>query len=88
MNIFDQYLDKIKKIILELSKNSDLILPDKLDATTTEIPPTKSNSDISTNVAMVLSKANKRSPIDLAETLAKAIKKDDKLIEDISIIKP
>ena len=88
MNIFDQYLDKIKKIILELSKNSDLILPDKLDAITTEIPPTKFNSDISTNVAMVLSKANKRSPIDLAETLAKAIKKDDKLIEDISIIKP
>ena len=88
MNIFDQYLDKIKKIILELSKNSDLILPDKLDAITTEIPPSKFNSDISTNVAMVLSKANKKSPIDLAETLAKAIKKDDKLIEDISIIKP
>ena len=88
MNIFDQYLDKIKKIILELSKNSDLILPDKLDAITTEIPPSKFNSDISTNVAMVLSKANKKSPIDLAETLAKAIKKDDKLIEDISTIKP
>ena len=88
MNIFDQYLDKIKKIILELSKNSDLILPDELDAITTEIPPSKFNSDISTNVAMVLSKANKKSPIDLAETLAKAIKKDDKLIEDISTIKP
>ena len=88
MNIFDQYLDKIKKIILELSKNSDLVLPDKLDAITTEIPPSKFNSDISTNVAMVLSKANKKSPIDLAGTLAKAIKKDDKLIEDISTIKP
>ena len=88
MNIFDQYLDKIKKIILELSKNSDLILPNKLDTITTEIPPSKFNSDISTNVAMVLSKANKKSPMDLAETLTKSIKKNDKLIEDISIIKP
>ena len=88
MNIFDQYLDKIKKIILELSKNSDLILPNKLDTITTEIPPSKFNSDISTNVAMVLSKANKKSPMDLAETLANSIKKNDKLIQDISIIKP
>ena len=68
MNIFDLYLDKIKKILLDLSKNGDLILPDNLDKIITEIPPSKFNSDISTNVAMVLSKANKKSPIDLATT--------------------
>ena len=88
MNIFDQYLDKIKKILLDLSKKGDLILPDKLDGINTEIPPLKFNSDISTNVAMVLSKINKKSPIDLAQTLAESIKKSDELIEDISIIKP
>jgi len=88
MNIFDQYLDKIKKVILDLSKNGDLILPDKLDGITTEIPPSKFSCDISTNVAMVLSKINKKSPTDLAHVIAKAIKKSDKLIEDISIIKP
>jgi len=88
MNIFDQYLDKIKKILLDLSKNDNLILPDKLDGITAEIPPSKFNFDISTNVAMVLSKLNKKSPIDLASTLAKAFKKNDKLIEDISIINP
>ena len=88
MNIFEQYLDKIKKILLELSKKGDLILPDKLDGITAEIPPSKFNSDISTNVAMVLSKVNKKSPIDLANTLADAIKRSDELIEDISIIKP
>ena len=73
MNIFDQYLEKIKKILLDLNKNSDLILPDKLDGITVEIPPSKFNSDISTNVAMVLSKPNKKSPADLATILAKAI---------------
>jgi len=88
MNIFDQYLDKLKKIILDLSKEGDLILPDKLDGITTEIPPSKFKSDISTNVAMVLSKVNKKSPIDLANTLIKAIKKNDELIENISIAKP
>ncbi len=88
MNIFELYLDKIKKILLDLSKNSNLILPDKLDGITTEIPPSKFNSDISTNVAMVLSKLNNKSPNDLAVILSEAIKKSDKLIEDISIIKP
>ena len=54
MNIFDQYLDKIKKILINLSNNGKLVLPEKLDGITTEIPPSQFNSDISTNVAMVL----------------------------------
>tara|TARA_Y100000389_G_scaffold61518_1_gene57576 strand:+ start:380 stop:2113 length:1734 start_codon:yes stop_codon:yes gene_type:complete len=88
MNIFDKYLDKIKNILLDLSKNGNLILPDKFDGITAEIPPSKFNSDISTNVAMVLSKINKKSPTDLAPIIAEAIKKNDKQIEDITIIKP
>ena len=88
MNIFEQYLEKIKKILLDFSKNRDLILPNSLDGITAEIPPSKFNSDISTNVAMVLSKINKKSPIDLAKTLSDEIKKKDKLIDDISIVKP
>ena len=88
MNIFDQYLDKIKEILLDLSKNNDLILPDTLDGITAEIPPSKFDSDISTNVAMVLSKINKKSPLDLANVFAKEIKNKDELIHDISIIKP
>ena len=88
MNIFEQYSNKIKDILLDLSKNGDLILPDSLEGITTELPPSKFNSDISTNVAMVLSKVNKKSPIDLASTLADALKKKDKLIDNISIIKP
>ena len=88
MNIFDQYLDKIKKIIIDLSGKSDLILPEKLDGITTEIPPLKFNSDISTNVAMFLSKINKKSPTELANILVEAIKKSDERIQDISIIKP
>ena len=88
MNIFDQYLDRIKKILFDLSKNGKLILPEKLDGITTEIPPLKFDSDISTNVAMVLSKVNKKSPTDLASILVEAIKQSDELIKDIKIVKP
>ena len=88
MNIFEQYLDKIKKTLLDFSKKGDLILPDSLDGITAEIPPSKFNSDISTNVAMVLSKINKKPPIELANTLSEEIKKNDKLIDEISVVKP
>ena len=88
MNIFDQYLDKIKKIILDLSKKGNLILPEKLDGITSEIPPSKFNSDISTNVAMVLSKLNKKSPTDLANILVEEIKRNDEMIESILVVKP
>ena len=88
MNIFDQYLDKIKKILVDLSKKENLILPDTLDGITAEIPPSKFESDISTNVAMVLSKINKKSPLDLANILVNEIKKKDQLIDDISVAKP
>ena len=77
MNIFEQFLDRIKETLLDLSKKGDLILPDKLNGITAEMPPPKFDSDISTNVAMVLSKINKKSPIDLANTLSEKIKKKD-----------
>ena len=88
MNIFDQYLEKIKKVLLDQSNNGNLILPDNLDGITAEIPPSKFHSDISTNVAMFLSKINNKSPLDLAEILITHIKKNDELIEDISVVKP
>ena len=88
MNIFDQYLDKIKNVLLDLSKNGNIVLPERMDGITAEIPPAKFNSDISTNVAMVLSKANNKSPLDLANILVKAIKEKDELIDNISVVKP
>ena len=88
MNIFTNFLDEIKKILLDLSKKGKLILPDKMNGISAEIPPSKFNCDISTNVAMVLSKLNNKSPIDLATILSEEIKKNDQLIENISVVKP
>ena len=88
MNIFDLYLGKIKKILLDLSKDSNLVLPENLDGITVETPPQKFDSDISTNVAMFLSKINNKSPSELSEILIEKIKKQDELIENIVFAKP
>ena len=88
MNIFDLYLEKIKKILLDLSKDSNLVLPENLGGITVETPPQKFDSDISTNVAMFLSKINNKSPSELSEILIEKIKKQDELIENIVFAKP
>jgi len=88
MNIFENYLDKIKSILIDLNKQGELIIPENFNGINTEIPPAQFDCDISTNVAMVLSKLNKKSPIDLAEQISPIIKDKDPLIENITIVKP
>ncbi|MDB3982734.1 arginine--tRNA ligase [Candidatus Pelagibacter sp.] len=88
MNIFENYLDKIKSILIDLNKQGELITPENFNGINTEIPPAQFDCDISTNVAMVLSKLNKKSPIDLAEQISPIIKDKDPLIENITIVKP
>ena len=88
MNIFDLYLDKITIVIKKLNKEGVLELPESLNGINVDIPPPNFDCDISTNVAMVLSKANKKSPVDIANTLIDSIKKNDEEIETISIAKP
>ena len=88
MNIFEHYLDKIKSTISDLSKKGELIVPDTFNGINAEIPPAKFDCDISTNVAMVLSKINKKSPLDLAEKISSSLKNNDSLIQAIDVVKP
>jgi arginyl-tRNA synthetase len=88
MNIFDLYLDKIKNLISKLNKEGKIQLPESLNGINVEIPPTNFNYDISTNVSMVLSKINKKPPLEIANQLIEFIKNEDKNIENISVAKP
>ena len=88
MNIFDLYLNEIKDIINNLKKKGLIELPESLDGIKVDIPPPNFNCDISTNVAMVLSKINKKKPEIIAEELIKLIKNKDKDIEIITVAKP
>ena len=88
MNIFDLYVEKILKVVKQANKEKLIEVPENLKGINVDIPPPQFNCDISTNVAMVLAKPNKKSPIDVANQLASLIKNDDTEIEDISIAKP
>ena len=88
MNIFDLYLDRITTLIKKLNKEGFLELPESLIGINVDIPPPNFDCDISTNVAMVLSKANKKSPIDVANSLINLIKNEDEEIDTIAIAKP
>ena len=88
MNIFETYLDKILKLLKTAKENNILKLPENLSGINVEIPPAKFNCDMSTNVAMFLSKPNNKSPLDLAKVIADIIKKNDENLDDIKIEKP
>ncbi len=88
MNIFENYLLKIEKVIKSAHKDNLLELPDNLSGINVDIPPAKFTGDISTNVAMVLSKINKKPPFELAKQIADLLKDSDSNIDEISIEKP
>ena len=83
MNIFEHYLSIIKKLITIEAKNKKIILPENLDGITVEMPPSKFNCDLSSNVCMFLGKSNKKSPMILGEQIKKLLLD----IEDIDVVK-
>ena len=77
MNIFETYLDKIIKLIKSAKEDNLLELPENLSGINVDIPPDKFNYEMSTNVAMVLSKTNNNSPVEIAELIPDILKKND-----------
>ena len=88
MNIFDLYLEKIKKIVNLAKKAKEIETPENLNGINVDIPPIQFDCDISTNVAMVLAKPNKKSPVIIANQLIELIKNNDKEIQNISVANP
>ena len=87
MNIFDHYLNKIILLLKQESNNNRIKLPSNLDNINVEIPPNKFNCDLSSNVALILSKINQQSPIDLGNYLKTILLKDE-YIHKIEVVKP
>ena len=69
MNIFDNYLQKINKLILDNKKSLNLKNLDNLKNINLEVPPEQFNFDLSTNISLVLSKPNKIDSNDLANKI-------------------
>jgi len=88
MNIFSTYLTKFINSLNAISKNGDIELPKELNGLTVELPPKKLDADISSNVALILSKINNKKPSDLADFLLKKFQNDFKEFDQIFITKP
>ncbi len=88
MNIFEIYLKKIQDLII--SNNNILKIDPDINfiGTAVETPPQKLNFDLSTNIALVLGKKTKQSPVQLAELLKKLITDNLDDFSEIEIAEP
>jgi len=88
MNIFENYLIKINKVILDNKDNLKLTILENLDNISLEVPPNHFNYDLSSNVSLVLAKTNKQTPINLAEDIKNLLLKKINHFEKIDIAGP
>ena len=88
MNIFENYLSKINKIILNNKDNLKLTILENLDNINLEVPPSHLNYDLSSNVSLVLAKTNKLNAINLAEDIKDLLLKKINHFEKIDIAGP
>ena len=88
MNIFENYLSKINKIILDKQKILKLKILENIDNVNLEVPPYHFNYDFSTNISLVLAKSNKLNPINLAKDIRDLLLKNINHFEQIDIAGP
>ncbi len=83
MNIFEIYLKKIQELIIYNHKILNIESGVNMNGIIIETPPLEINFDLSSNVALVLAKKTKQSPVQLAETIKKLIQEK---LDDFSIV--
>ena len=83
MNIFENYLKKIKDLIKKNQKKLELKNIDNLKGINLEIPPSNINSDLSSNICMILAKVNKLNPNKYFKEMLNICTKEK--LEDISM---
>ena len=83
MNLFINYLTEIKKTILKHKDLKTFMSEKNFSNIIIEKPPENFDFDFSSNIALVLAKANKKNPREIAEKIKNAISKE---IDDFSTI--
>ena len=88
MNIFDNYLSKIRELIINNKDDLKIENLENLNNINLEIPPEHFNFDLSTNISLVLSKINKIPPKKLAEKIKMILLKNITHFKKIEIAGP
>ena len=88
MNIFENYLLKISKIIIDNKKNLKLSVLENLDNINLEVPPDHLGYDLSSNASLVLAKTNNLNPINLAKEIKNLLLSRISDFEEVDIAGP
>jgi len=88
MNLYLDYQKNFFKHLLILKKKNIINFPDDFNNITVEPPPKEYKSDISSNIAMMLTKFNDYQPIDLANILKESFLKNFSEFNTIEVVKP
>jgi len=88
MNLFLNYQKSFLDYLKSLEKKKIIDLPDNLKSLIVELPPKEHKGDMSCNVAMILAKFNKKTPLDLASILKRSFLENFAEFEKIDVEKP
>ena len=88
MNIFENYLAKIKELVLTNANLLNINDTNKFKGITAENPPSNFDYEISCNIALILAKTNKTNPKDLASKIKKLLSEEIKDFSKIDIAGP
>lgn len=88
MNIFENYLSKVNKIILDNKNILKLENLEQLNNVNLEVPPEHFNFDLSSNVALILAKTNKMNSNNLASNIKDLLLKKVDHFEKIEVAGP
>jgi len=88
MNIFENYLSRINRLIQQNKNTLELENIENLKNVNLEVPPEHFNFDLSSNISLVLSKVNKLNPKNLAENIKDLLLKNISDFETIETAGP
>jgi len=88
MNIFEIYKKKIQRLVVANFQNFNIDTNTSFDGVVIEVPPQEFNFDLSSNIALVLAKKTKQSPINLANLIKDLLIKDLNDFSEVEIAGP
>ena len=88
MNIFETYKEKIQSLIIEDCESLNIDSKINFEGVVIEVPPQEFNFDLSSNIALVLAKKTKQSPVKLANFIKDILIKKINDFSDIEIAGP
>ena len=88
MNLLAEFNTKVEKFLKNLENKKLIKLPDNLNGVTIKFPPKDQAGDIACNAALILSKVNNKSPLEIANLLKVHFLKNFSEISEVDIAKP